>query len=237
MPRSLTVGPRQASKGGRKGTGTGRAASFSISSNHMGALKARSDLKFMRQFATIVPMYANALDDLERALLEGSMMGPVMGALHGEQAANVDRAQAHYFASRQKLNSMINRASQITRDRGIMSPYHELLVSPGNHENYLWRGSALPQNVRIEINDALDQTLAACYEYKRAEFRNLFNPFHHLANLIRLILHPLASLFGKYFETVIKLVTPAVSIALVIWVLRLFSINFDIKDILKLLGH
>ncbi|MGD0012954.1 MAG: hypothetical protein ABSD56_00805 [Bryobacteraceae bacterium] len=204
----------------------------------MGVLKAKSDLKFMREFAAIVPFYVNAFNDVERLVYEGTMTGPNMyGELHPECVSKLEKAQTDYCAARELLNSMINRASQITRARGIMSPFHALLVAPADYERLLWRGSALPRNERLEIKDALDQTLPACKEHLKAEIRNFFNPFHHLANLIRLILHPLASLLGKHFETLIKVVTPAASLALIIWVLRLLGINFDLRDILPLLKH
>jgi hypothetical protein len=192
----------------------------------------------MREFGAIVPLYVNVFDDVERLVYEGTMTGPNMyGALHPQAVAKLEKANMDYLVARELLNSMINRASQITRDRGIMSPYHELLVAPADYEKYLWRGSALPKSERLEIKDALDQALPACQEHLKSEVRNFFNPFHHLGNLIRLILRPLSSLFGSHFETLIKLVTPAASLALIIWVLRLFSIKFDIKDIFTLLKH
>lgn len=204
----------------------------------MGLIKARSDLKTIKRFAILVPMYADALDTVERLLHQGAMHGPGMhGPLPPALQTEFENAQHRYIAARAVLNTMINRASQITRDRGLTSPYAELLVAPADYETYLMNRSALPQNIRLVIKDTLDQTEAACQEHVRSETWNFFNPLHHLANLIRLILHPLASLLGTHFETLIKIATPALGIGLVIWVLRLFNVNFDIKDILPLLKH
>jgi len=204
----------------------------------MGVFKARSDLKFTNEFSAAVVTYIESLDALERFVYESTPTGPnVYGASRPEDVARIQRLEMVYFANRRKLNSMINRASEITRERGIVSPYHALLVAPADYEKFLWRGSALTRDDRLEIMDALGQALPACQQHFKSEVKNFFNPFHHLANLVRFVLHPVASLFGTHFETIVKIITAPLSLVLIILVFKFFGVRFDAKDLFNFLKH